>query len=237
MKTLRPVVCIAIVLIISAVFARADTLHGYCVAPASTCSDNGTITPTGDNPPYFAFSYSGNPNHGNGDFWLIGLVPDNKEAGFSLTLNGVNTTNPSVAGSLFSSTEWDSGKLSDFMSPQWDFGGPSHPIDAFLPSTQGVDPGANGYFVYTFDFGFFDYKTAPGDPMFSVGSGAVPKGMVILAALTDAGTTTVTVDTPNSASLLETGPPPGTTPEPGSILLFGTGILGTAAVLRRKLKR
>ena len=29
----------------------------------------------------------------------------------------------------------------------------------------------------------------------------------------------------------------GTTPEPGSIMLFGSGILGTAGVLRRRLMR
>jgi PEP-CTERM motif len=32
-----------------------------------------------------------------------------------------------------------------------------------------------------------------------------------------------------------TGPIHGTTPEPGSILLFGSGVLGLAGVLRRKL--
>jgi hypothetical protein len=33
------------------------------------------------------------------------------------------------------------------------------------------------------------------------------------------------------------GPPPPTTPEPSSIMLFGSGILGLAGVLRRKLTR
>jgi hypothetical protein len=45
----------------------------------------------------------------------------------------------------------------------------------------------------------------------------------------------VTVDTPNSASLLETGSP-SATPEPSSILLVGSGVLGFAVVLRRRLK-
>ena len=81
------------------------------------------------------------------------------------------------------------------------------------PSTQGVDPGANGYFVYLFDFGAFNYKTAPGDPTFSVNSEAVPQGSIFLAALTKSVTLNVNVDTPNSASILETGIP---VPEPST---------------------
>ena len=225
MRILRTLVCLALVFIVGALLASADALHGYCVSPASPCSDNGTITPTNDNPPTFAFSYAGNLNRGHGDFWLIQLVPDNHNTGFSLTLNGANTTISPVAGSLFSGTAWNSGKLSDYMSPVFDFGGPSHPLGAYLPSTQGVDPGANGYFVYLYDFGAFDYKTASGDPTFSVGSGGVPQGSVFLAVLTDYNTKNVAVDTPNSASILEAGSP-SSVPEPSSILLLGSGILG-----------
>ncbi|HEY5177478.1 MAG TPA: PEP-CTERM sorting domain-containing protein [Terriglobales bacterium] len=43
------------------------------------------------------------------------------------------------------------------------------------------------------------------------------------------------VDTPNSASILETGTP-SSAPEPSSILLLGSGVLGFAAVMRRRLK-
>ncbi len=230
---LSTLTCLALLLIAAATFASADTLHGYCIAPAAVCTGNGTITPTNNNPPYFAFRYDGNVNNGHGDFWLIQLVPDNHNTGFSLTLNGANTVFSSVAASMFSSTEWNGGKLSDFMSPTWNFGGPSHPINAFLPSTQGVDPVANGYYVYLYDFGAFDYKTASGDPKFSVNSGSVPQGSVFLAVLTDSGTKNVEVDTPNSASILAAdGPAP--VPEPSSLLLLGSGILGLASILRRR---
>jgi hypothetical protein len=141
----RVVVLLAILM--CAMGASADTLHGYCVLPASPCIDNGTITPTTNNPPYFAFSYSGNAKTGgSGDFLLVGLVPDNQNAGFSLTLHGTNTTVSSVSGALVSSTEWNSGFLSAYLSSPI-FPNPSHPLNAFLPSTQGVDPGANGYYV------------------------------------------------------------------------------------------
>ena len=142
-------VVVLLAVLMCAMGASADTLHGYCVAAA--CTDNGTLTPTNDNPPHSAFNYAGNLKNGNGDFSLIGLVPGN-------------------------------------------------------------------------------YKTAPGDPTFSVGSAAVPQGTVFLAALTTAGA--VTVDTPNSAAILETT----TVPEPGTLALLGSGIFGITGILRRKIK-
>jgi hypothetical protein len=235
MRTSRTLVCLTLVLIAGASLARAATLHGYCVPPAAQCTDNGTITPTSNNPPTFAFTYSGNLNNGHGDFWLIQLVPDNENSSFSLTLNAANTANPSEAATLFSATEWNSGKLSDYMAPVFNFGGPAHPLSAFLPSTQGVDPGANGYYVYLYDFGAFDYKTAAGDPTFSVGSGKVPQGSTFLLVLTDFDTKNVAVDTPNSASILETNPP-ASVPEPSSILLLGSGILGFTGMLCSKVR-
>jgi hypothetical protein len=233
---IRQIVVVLAVLMF-AMGASAATLHGYCVAPTSPCIDNGTITPTTNNPPYFAFSFSGNASkNGSGDFLLVGLVPDNHNSGFSLTLDGTNTTDSSVPGALVSPTEWMNPPthfLSDYLTTPT-FPHNSHPIDAYLPSTQGVDPGANGYFVYFFDFGAFDYKTAPGDPTFSVGSGAVPQGMVFLAALVNSDGV-VTVDTPNSASILEADPT-SSVPEPETLLMLGSGIIGLAGVLRRKIK-
>jgi PEP-CTERM motif-containing protein len=227
-KVIRQIVVVLAVLMF-AMGASAATLHGYCVSPAAPCIDNGTITPTTTNPPFFAFSFSGNASkNGSGDFLLVGLVPDNQNSGFSLTLDGTNTTASSVAGSLVSSTEWNSGFLSAYLtSPK--FPHKTHPIDAYLPSTQAVDPGAKGYFVYFFNFGAFNYNTTP-DPNFSSGSGAVPQGVVFFATLVNSDGV-VTVDTPNSASILEAGAM-SSVPEPETLLMFGSGIIGFAAIVR-----
>src|SRR6516164_6816890 len=216
--------------------AYADTVHGYCLM--TTCNDNNTITPMNDNPPFFSFNYSGNLSNGSGTLWLIGLVPDTENSSFALTLGGVNTTAGSVLGSLYSTTEWNSGKLSDYMTnPSFPtFPKPAHPLNAYQSGAMSVGLTVpQGYFVYTFDFGAFTY-TAKGkelsDPMFSVSGGKVPQGMLFLEVLTDSNNV-VQIDTPNSATLIETSTPP--VAEPGSLLLLGSGVLGVASVLRRKL--
>jgi len=149
-------------------------MHGYCVSPAGPCIDNGTITPTNDNPPTFAFSYAGSLNRGHGDFWLIQLVPDNYNAGFSLTLAAANTANPFETASLFSAREGESGFLSSYLSALY-FPKPSHPLSAYLPSTQSVDAGADGYFVYLYDFGAFDTRQRPEIPRFPSTLAPFPK--------------------------------------------------------------
>lgn len=216
--------------------AYADTVHGYC--PTTTCSDNGTITPMNNNPPSFSFSYSGNLSNGSGTLWLIGLVPDTENTGFALTLDGVNTTVSSVPGSLYSTTEWNSGMLSDYMTSTSfpTFPKPAHPLNAYQSGAMSVGLTVpNGYFVYTFDFGAFTYTAKgedPSDPMFSVSAGKVPQGMLFLEVLTNSNNV-VQIDTPNSATLIETSSSPVS--EPGSLLLLGSGVLGTAGMLRRKL--
>ena len=129
--------------------------------------------------------------------------------------------------------QWLSQRL---LTPPFNFGQhshPSHPLDAYLRNTQEVHSKAMGCFVYLVDFGAVNY---PNYPTFSVNSGAVPRGSIFLAVLTDSGSLNVNVDTPNSASILETGV--GTpVPEPNSLMLVGSGLLGAFGLLRRRQTR
>jgi PEP-CTERM motif len=70
-------------------------------------------------------------------------------------------------------------------------------------------------------------------------------GGILNGALIPAGTYVGMEDLPNGESdwnynddsFVFTGVTAGTTPEPGTLVLFGTGILGLAGVVRRKLSR
>lgn len=206
--------------------AVADTLHGFCVSPTPACSDNGTITPTSTNPPNFGFNSSGTTM---GNFELIALVPnvlDTAPTSYSLTLNGTNVTNTPVTSTLFNTSAFASGKLETYLGVSYT---PSNPLDAFLPSTQAVVPGATGYYVYLFNFGAEtgnpkDQATAP---TFSVSSGTVDIGTVFLGLQfngSDIFTGTIFGATPPSGAILETGAPTPV-PEPATFGVLGAGLL------------
>ena len=123
-----------------------DPLHLVC----SGCVDNGTITPTEENPPTFGITKS--PDTGTEQLFLNILIP-NDVAGanaLSWTEIGTHTQNATVSSSLVSTTPWTSGMLDAYLGIS---ASPANPISAFLPSTQAFDAGATGYFDYSFDFG------------------------------------------------------------------------------------
>ena len=120
------------------------TLHGFC-AGAGQCVDNGTNSPTSSNPPV-NFGFTTSPGPTTGDLLLDILTPNNVTAGPSFTLSGTL----SGTATLFSSTAWISGQLDAYLGIS---ANPANPIGAYLPSTQALDPGATGFFVYQVDLG------------------------------------------------------------------------------------
>jgi PEP-CTERM motif len=208
-------------LTVTSTTALADPLHGFCWG-GTTCSDNGTNTPTSANPPKFGFNASG--KDATGDFVIDFLIPDNvamKPASIGVT--------GSVAGTatLFNNTAWTSGQLDSYLGIS---ASPANPIGAFGAG------GISGYFVYQLNLGTqtlggnSDPLTGPQETV----TGGLPLDSYIVGFLDIPGDARWSA-TANSGAILETSPPPSAVPEPSSLLLFGTGIIGAATMLRRRL--
>lgn len=207
---------------------HADALHGTCVSPTPACSDNGTVTPVASSSPSYSFISS--PSGDTGNFEIITLIPNNITGASSESFSVSGGATSPASASLVSATAWSSGKLDAYLGIS---ASPANPIGAFLSTTQALDASATGYFVYLADLGTNTLGSS--SPVLNDGGFDIPKGSAIVAFL-NTGTTTSPdwVGTAPSGQLSIDPTPASTTPEPASMVLFGSGLLVVGFLIRRR---
>jgi hypothetical protein len=193
-----------------------DPLHLYC-GGVGQCVDNGTNSPTTLNPPV-NFGFTVSPGPASGDFFLDVLVPNNeaKPASFAITGTLTGTAN------LFSSTPWTSGQLDSYLGIS---ASPTNGIGAYLPSTQALDPGPTGFFVFQVNLGntvLQDASNPNVNPLLNI-SPNLPLASYLVGFLNEGTAANPNwIATANSGAIFEKDGPLTPVPEPASIILLGS---------------
>ena len=188
--------------------------------------------------PAMADTYSNGAYNGTNDGWTINFgftVSDS----FTLAAGNVNS---------FHFVYWDASSsdlltTADLAIGTTSFGGGAGTTVNFSSTFLGTNQ--YGYNLYQADStGVFGIPWAGGAGYATLGNACSTSGCSVSNPIywdENSGPSTAYENTlgsiPSEAFTIGNGGPPPTTPEPSSIMLFGSGILGLAGVLRRKLTR
>lgn len=235
-------------LTLGAISCWGQALHGCIIG--TSCTDNGTVTPTTVNSPSFTFTKGGG---GTGDLIVDILVPDNLSGATteSFTINGTSagpTDTTTVSGAATFKGDWISGDLASFLGIS---ASPTDTLSNWLNYTKGnncgaaqnsaCDSGANGYDVYQVDLGNNELQK-PGsgvEPVLTISGSSLPMASVLTAFLgnkTTYASSTSFNATAGSGGIFEADAPVAA-PEPASLILLGTIGIGLSISLKRKARR
>ena len=135
--------------------------------------------------------------------------------------------------------DWTSGTLEDFLGGTHAGVTPGQKIDTWCgggnKNYEPDCPNPAGFIVYTADLGTDTLYGAASDgsgPQLSIG-GNLPTDTIIVAFFTPPNGGTIS--TANSAALFAAGGRVPTVPEPASVLLFSTLLVGIARIVRKNL--
>jgi PEP-CTERM motif len=215
------------------------TLHGFC-SLAAPCTDNGINTPTGVNPPEFSFAASG--QSATGTLLIDILIPNNVTLPVNFTISGALLGSNTFTASLFDANgatpgtpAWTSGQLDAYLGIS---ASPTNPIGAYLPTTQGFDPGATGFYIFQANVGSVTLLGTSG-----VGTTGQNNYLMTLDQSLFLGSYIVGYlrqgdsygATANSGAILETGNThPLPEPSTWAMMLFGFGAIGVSMRRNRR---
>jgi len=204
-----------------------DPLHGFCgtSAGASTCTDNGTITPTSS---LGQFGFYASPDNLTGTDWLIAiLVPTNiaNSASFSFTVDETagsgNTAKNDVASSLVATVfDVTDGDLETYLGANTPYGitpANTNPQNSWGSltnlGTSAVFGTITGFNVYLIDLDAATLfksssSSAPNAPLLTLGGSPLVAGMEITSFLL------------GTCSITENGCTPNIATAPSGVLLF-----------------
>lgn len=199
----------------------------YCTLASGTIDIGTTINSN----PTFNVALNGGSSKSVDDTYIVVLVPNTSGTlDFTATFTSSGgTTVPSVAATMANNFSASSGSLVGFLSDAGLFTGTVPGAENYkFNNINGVQTvsGVTGYTAYVFD-STLGLTGGSGYISVSFNGVSLPPGSIILAFGTDPGT--IVTFTPLTDGLQTT------TPEPMTLGLFGTGLLGIAFMMRRRM--